>query len=339
MSVPDAVAADSRAGSSEPEVTVVIPTHNRWPMLSRTLRSALAQDVSLEVVVVDDASGDETPQRLGALRDPHVRSIRHDRCEGVARSRNDGIAAARAPWVAFLDDDDLWAPGKLRRQLAAADTAKAGWCWSAFIAVDARLCPLYLTPAASPEDLARRLLRNNWIGAPSGVMARTDLLRACGGFDPLLSAAADWDMWIRLAAEAPGAAVAEVLWAYVEHGANMLAGHDRADAVRPEFERIAAKHRAAAERLGWRFGSTWWTRWVASRHRFAGRRLRAAATYMQGAVSDRSPGDLVRAVGALGGEGLWQRVRERVIGRPDAPSWLLELGEQASVADPSDRRA
>ncbi len=321
----DAAAGARGAGPPEPQVTVVIPTRDRWPMLSRTLGTALAQDVSFEVVIVDDGSEDETPERLAELGDPRARSIRHDRSQGVARSRNDGIAAARAPWVAFLDDDDLWAPTKLRRQLAAAQAADAGWCWSASIAVDADLRPLYVTAAASPKDMARRLLRNNWVHGPSGMMVRTDLLRAVGGFDPALSSPADWDLWIRLAAEAPGAAVAEVLWAYVEHGANMLGGEDSAQAARPEFELMVAKHGAAAERLGYRFGSTWWTRWVASRHRFAGRRFRAAATYMQAAISDRSPGDLLRAVGALGGERVWQGVRARVIGPPLAPPWLAEL--------------
>jgi glycosyltransferase involved in cell wall biosynthesis len=334
VTMDDDPAGDPRAGAPEPQVTVVIPTRNRWPMLSRALQTALAQDVALEVVIVDDASEDETALRLSELDDPRVRSIRHDRCEGVARGRNDAIAAARAPWVAFLDDDDLWAPDKLRRQLDAAQAAGAGWCWTASIVVDAALRPLFITPAASPKDLARRLLRNNWVSGPSGVMVRTDLLLALGGFDPALSAPADWDLWIRVAAEAPGAAVPEVLWAYVEHGSNMLAGEDTAEAARPEFDLMVAKHGAAAERLGFHFGSTWWMRWVASRHRLAGRRFRAAGTYLHAAISDRSPGDLLRAVGALGGEGPWQRVRARVVGPPHAPPWLTGLAAQASVPPP-----
>jgi glycosyltransferase involved in cell wall biosynthesis len=330
---------DPGAGSPDPLVTVVIPTRDRWQMLSRTLRTVLTQDVALEVVIVDDASVDETPLRLAEVRDPRVRTIRHDRSEGVARSRNDAIAEARAPWVAFLDDDDLWAPHKLRLQLEAVKAANAGWCWSASLAVDAELRPLYVTPSASPDDLERRLLRNNWVSGPSGVMARTDLLRAVGGFDPALSAPADWDLWIRLAARAPGASVDEVLWAYVEHGANMLGGADGADVARPEFDLMVAKHGAAAERHGFRFGTTWWMRWVASRHRFAGRRFRAAATYLQAAISDRSPGDLLRAIGSLGGEGVWQRVRARVIGPPHAPPWLTEFASQSSVTEPADDTA
>jgi len=260
-----------------------------------------------------------------------VRTIRHDERQGAARSRNEGIAVARAPWIAFLDDDDLWAPDKLRRQLAAAQRVGAGWCWSAYLAVDAALRPLYMAPAASPQDLARRLLRENLLSGPSGVIARTDLLRDLGGFDPELHGTEDWDLWIRLAANTRGAAVAQVLWAYVEHGANMRGGSARAEAQRPDFERLAAKHSASAERLGLRFGGIGWTGWVASRHRHAGRRFRAAGTYLRGAIGDRSPGQFARAVLALGGEDVWQGMRARVVGPPHTPAWLAVLAAQTSV--------
>lgn len=329
----DAVAqgADPRASVREPRVTVVTPTRDRWPMLSRTLGTALSQDVSLEVVIVDDASEDETPKRLAALDDPRVRCVRHTRREGASRSRNDGIEAARAPWVAFLDDDDLWAPGKLRRQLAAAHSLDAGWCWSAYIVVDSALRPLYSAPAASPQRLLQNLLRSNGIGSPSGVIARTELLRAVGGFDASLSGPEDWDLWIRLAAEAAGAAVPDVLWAYVEHGANMLAGSNRVEALRPAFELMAAKHGPAADRLGVRFGGIGWAGWAASRHRHGGRRFRAAATYLHAAIADRSAGQLARAALALCGERVWERTRAHVLGRPHPPPWLAELARERSA--------
>ena len=96
----------------------MIPTRNRWALLSRALASVLEQeDVTLEVVVVDEGSTDETPERLAALTDERVRALRNDSPTGVANARNRGISAARGEWVAFLDDDDFWAPTKLRAQL------------------------------------------------------------------------------------------------------------------------------------------------------------------------------------------------------------------------------
>src|SRR5688572_3616095 len=106
-----------------PDVSVVIPTRNRWELLSTgALPSALAQEgVEVEVHVIDEGSSDATSQELERLNEPRVHVIRHDRPHGVAQARNAGIAAARGQWVAFLDDDDIWAPQKLRRQIDTAD--------------------------------------------------------------------------------------------------------------------------------------------------------------------------------------------------------------------------
>src|SRR4051794_32636077 len=105
-------------------VTVVIPTHDRAALVPRAVRSALAQrDVELEVIVVDDGSRDATREVLGALAadGANVTVVRHDAPRGVATARNAGVERAAKPWVAFLDDDDVWAPTKLACQLAAID--------------------------------------------------------------------------------------------------------------------------------------------------------------------------------------------------------------------------
>src|SRR3954454_1126760 len=125
-----------------PEVSVVIPTRNRWDLLSRSgLPAALMQkDVDVEVIVVDDGSTDETGARLATLEseDSRVTVIRHDARQGVASARNRGIAEAQAAWIAFLDDDDLWAPEKLRRQLDRAEETRAGFVYGAAIVLDNR---------------------------------------------------------------------------------------------------------------------------------------------------------------------------------------------------------
>src|SRR5436190_21061432 len=94
-----------------PEVSVVIPTRDRWDLLRTTLGGALGQRrVSHEVIVVDDGSADETPTRLAEVSDPRLRTVRLGRSMGAAAARNRGLAEARGDWVAFLDDDDVWAP-------------------------------------------------------------------------------------------------------------------------------------------------------------------------------------------------------------------------------------
>src|SRR5258708_17351459 len=120
------------------EISVVIPTRDRWPLLeSRALRSALEQeDVDHEVIVVDDGSTDETSERLEGLGDPRLRAVRLNRSGGMAHARNAGIETALGTWVAFLDDDDVWSPCKLRRQLDAARSARADLVYAGAVAVD-----------------------------------------------------------------------------------------------------------------------------------------------------------------------------------------------------------
>ena len=103
-----------------PLVSVVIGTRNRSGLLLRTLRTVLWQTHGrLEVLVVDDGSDDDTAEVVASHPDPRVVLVRRTSSGGVARARNDGLAQARGAYVAFTDDDDLWAPGKLEAQLAA----------------------------------------------------------------------------------------------------------------------------------------------------------------------------------------------------------------------------
>ena len=257
------------------EATIVIPTKDRWRVLERSaLASALAQEeIEHEVIVVDDGSSDGTAERLSNVGDPRLRVIRHDRALGVARARNAGLRSARGEWVSFLDDDDLWSPTKLRRQIDAAAAAGASFAYTAGAAVDADRRFLFAVEPPAAEGIERTLLEWNviWCGC-SNVAARRSLLDDLGGFDERLFQLADWDLWIRLALAAGAESIPDVLVAYTMHQQNMLLT-DRRD-VFPELEYLAEKHRAASERLGARPDRARFARWVAQGHRRGGRRWR-----------------------------------------------------------------
>src|SRR5512138_1185650 len=94
-----------------PLVSVVIPTYNRAPLLERAIHSVLSQTyTNLEVIVIDDASTDDTQDRIKNLQlaDIRIQYIRHDRNRGSQAARNTGIHAAKGKYVAFLDSDDEW---------------------------------------------------------------------------------------------------------------------------------------------------------------------------------------------------------------------------------------
>jgi glycosyltransferase involved in cell wall biosynthesis len=306
---------------AEREITVVIPTRDRWSTLATAaLRAALAQrDVDHEVIVVDDGSADDTSARLAALDEPRLRVIRHELSHGVAQARNAGIAAAAGEWVAFLDDDDLWAPEKLRRQIDLARGADAAWAYAASAALDGERRFLFSLEPADPEGLARSLLRWNVLwGGCSNVVARTDVVRRLSGFDERLFQLADWDLWIRLALSERAVATREILLGCVMHSASMLAT-DRRDVFR-EMEYLAEKHRVASLAHRVDFDQRLFTRWVAFGHRRAGRRGRAALTYVRGARRHGDLAALPRAAAALLGEPAFRAGRALVPSRTAAPT-------------------
>ena len=282
---------------SAPEATVVIPTRDRWPLLSgRALPSALAQeDVQLEVVVVDEASSDGTREGLGELDDPRLRVVCHDVPRRLPGARNAGVAVAGGRWLAFLDDDDVWAPRKLRLQIDAAEAASADWAYGRAVVVDGELRPLEDDPFPAPEQLQGLLDGGNWIpGGGSNVVVRAEAFHAAGGFDEALRFFEDWDLWLRLVDRGLPSSVDAVVMARVEHGANM-AVRDR-DEVAAAYERMMGKRRPVTDA-----DSRALAEWLALEQHRAGRRLSAARMFLATAVRYRSPGNAAAAGGALFG--------------------------------------
>jgi glycosyltransferase involved in cell wall biosynthesis len=203
-------------------VSVVIPTHNRSDWLQLTLRSVLWQrDVSLEAIVVDDGSTDGTADVVAGMRDPRVRLLRHDTPRGVSASRNHGVEEAAGEWVAFVDDDDLWAPEKLARQIEAARGAGRAWVYAGSVNIGDSLRVISGVPPLPPEQVARSIARCNAIpGGGSNVIVRRDELERVGPFDLRLKNTEDWEMWIRLAEHGPPAWAPHPLLAHRMHSAN-----------------------------------------------------------------------------------------------------------------------
>jgi glycosyltransferase involved in cell wall biosynthesis len=220
----DMAGPDIASTATDRAVSVIIPARNCLAYLPAALASVKAQALpNLEAIVIDDGSTDGTLEWLGAKRRraPWLTVLR-GQGEGPNVARNRGIAAARAPFIAFLDADDVWLPGKLRPQLAfhAADPKAAfsftdylhvdptgtthGTCfeyWPAFHRVVAALA----IADAHYQRLERapvRLLAENVVST-STVVARRNALQNATGFDATIRSAADWDLWLRLARAGP----------------------------------------------------------------------------------------------------------------------------------------
>jgi hypothetical protein len=283
-----------------PFVSVVVPTRNRARLLKRTLRSILTQEITdLEVLVVDDGSVDDTAA-VATAADHRVRVLRNSVAAGVSTARNRGIAAARGRWIAFCDDDDVWAPQKLTQQLTAAEAAGAKWAYGGDVNVGDELRILSGGRPFDPETVMAQLPRFNPLSSGgSNVIASAALLAMEGGFNPLLRRTEDWDLWIRLARHGPPAWVCEPLVAYRFHPGNVAVNpgemvqeaQQLADRYQIPVD-LSAMHRRAA--------------WAALR---AGRRLTAVRQYAHAvALGDvRSLGRAAVALvhPAVGSEGLF----------------------------------
>ncbi len=110
---------------STPDVSVVVPTRARPELVTRAVRSALAQTVAdIEVIVVIDGPDEPTRATLDAIADPRLRVVQLASQGGAPNARNAGVQEARANWTALLDDDDEWLPDKLSVQLDLAKNAQ-----------------------------------------------------------------------------------------------------------------------------------------------------------------------------------------------------------------------
>jgi len=223
-------------GKQVTSASVVIPvychTEAHEGYLSEALGSVAQQAFrGFEVVIVDDASPrDIAPiiQAVGGL--PELRVLRNAANLGHAESRNIGIRAARGEFIAFLDHDDLWLPGKLERQARAlTQQPDAGMV---FCDVDILgSCPpgLYVDQRTIPDRPSLRwmLTHNNAAITVSAVVARKDAMLEIGLFDTRYSSCDDFDAWIKIAMRRPVIHIPEVMAKYRLHEHNVNYSVDR----------------------------------------------------------------------------------------------------------------
>ncbi len=311
-------------------VSVVVPTHNRSDWLRVTLRTVLwQQDVDLEAIVVDDGSTDDTAQTVADLGVGRVRLLHHEIPRGVSAARNHGAAEAQGEWVAFIDDDDLWAPDKLARQVEAAVATDSTWVYTGSVHIDEHARVVGGIPPPPPEAVTRLISRYNVIpGGGSNVIVRRDELERVGPFDLRLKNTEDWEMWIRLAGQGPPAWVREPLMAYRVHSANASL----------DIEAIFAGVSLIERRHGTRVDRGVLHRWIAESCLRNGQRTEALEHMILAAVRGQSRNvidDLfVILRRRLDRYGLWSPTSDSRLQHPEwtgrARGWL----EQLSASEP-----
>lgn len=188
------------------QVSVIIPTYNRASTVLRALESVLRQkEASFEVLMVDDGSTDDTAGKIKKLAEtkPHLQYL-FEPNSGPSSARNLGISHARGEFIAFLDSDDEWLPGKLAAQLEYFEENP-----------DSPICQteeIWIRNGRRVNPMKKHQKEGGWIFerslvlslvSPSAVMMRREFFDRIGLFDESLPACEDYDLWLRASARFP----------------------------------------------------------------------------------------------------------------------------------------
>lgn len=198
-----------------PKVSIVISTYNRAHMVGRAIKSVLNQTYQdFEVIIVDDASTDNTEEVVKSFNDERLRYIRHEvNSGGHAAPQNTGIEIARGEYIAFLDDDDEWLPEKLEKQVnkfkSVLPDVGVIYCGIANIVEETGRVLQERMPT-SRGDIFNTMLRGVFVAFPT-VLVRKECFQKVGALDAELPGYYDWDMLIRISKDYKFDYVPEIL--------------------------------------------------------------------------------------------------------------------------------
>lgn len=220
-----------------PAVSIILPTFNRLEYLPPAIESVFAQTFTQwELIIADDGSGADTLAYLQSLDDPRVNVIRLKHTGRPSVVSNIALREARGEYVAFLDSDDLWLPGKLQTQLESLRRhPERRWSYTKFALVDGSGSPILsartkIWPTPTGWILEKLLNEATVIAQPSVVVSRT-LLEELGAFDEQLVMCYDDELWFRLAARSEIDGIDEPLTLIRRHGhhsgSDIIAWRDR----------------------------------------------------------------------------------------------------------------
>jgi glycosyltransferase involved in cell wall biosynthesis len=227
-----------------PLVTVILPSFNHAPYVAAAVSSVLNQSLhELELIVVDDASTDETPDIVASFKDPRLKLLRLETNRAV-HPRNLALSLAQGRYIAFQNSDDIWRPEKLAKQVAMMESADApSICFThtglvgpdSLPATGTWLDGIFDFTDRPPAEWLRRFFdQGNCLSITSAMVRRKDLV-ALGGFRGSLIQLGDFDLWIRLAARGPFRCVPEELTLYRVTDGN-LSGPAQGAQLRVEME-------------------------------------------------------------------------------------------------------
>lgn len=181
-------------------VSIITPAYNCEQFVAQTIRTVLAQTYPhWEMIIVDDASTDRTPEIIKSFDDPRIRYVRLDENVGGAEVRNTALRLARGRWIAFLDSDDLWHPEKLERQIDFMRRNKYVFTYTDYSDIDIDGKPLGVRVSGPRHVSALAMSAYCWPGCLT-VMYDADRIGLVQG--PVIRKRNDYGLWLVISRQA-----------------------------------------------------------------------------------------------------------------------------------------
>jgi len=231
------------------QLSIVIPTCNRHDTLVRAINSVIYQGIDdIEIIVVNDGFGN-IPSALTDIycNMPYVTFLHNDACKGAAGARNFGVKNSSGYYISFLDDDDIYLPGRLLKMLDVVRKghyifASSGRFYEVGDFTEIQNVPYQFTGEVKLEDI--KFANDIDIGF---MVSKSDFLHI-GGFDPSFTNLEDWDFVIRMLKEGNGYKLGRL---------------DYAVNIDPNRERVSYNdsigYRELAEKYQHEFGKEWYS--------------------------------------------------------------------------------
>lgn len=205
-----------------PEVSVIIPTHNRNDRIISTVKSVISQTFTdFEIIIVNDGEDEQSLlDNLDRFHDRRIRFLKNRRKKGANGARNTGFQNAKGKYIAFLDDDDRWHPDKIEKQILKFNELpdEVGIVYSGYEIVSVSSSEFYKKIYPRKRGMIQQdILSGNFIGSPTPLVKRSVFPDGVP-YDENLESAQDWELWIRLSGNTEVEYIEEILAEYVVHG-------------------------------------------------------------------------------------------------------------------------
>jgi glycosyltransferase involved in cell wall biosynthesis len=222
--------------------------YNAAQFLRAAVDSVLSQTWrDFELIVVDDASTDDSAAVLHSFHDPRIRIIRHETNRGASLSRNDALSAARGDLIAIMDADDVCAPDRLGRQVEYLDAHPPAGLVGCGIYdnIDATGAVLYTSILPHDNETIQRALMERWCFLHSSIMFRRKLYLTVGGYRAAFEPVEDHDFVLRIVEHSQAHNICEPLVTYrLNHSGLTVIGHQYIDQLRAIAIRLARQRRS-----------------------------------------------------------------------------------------------